>query len=373
MKTYTLFAGILLGIFILGCSSPSESPTDDSITGTTAEYDILLSGVSGLYTKTISSESDGMFIGASANLFPGFPTPTLTDIAGSKISLYHRTNDCGGNLMLYDFQDDTQKAISMFLDLSPCAVTVTAVTQQGNNVFVSYFLELEGKEKAYYIRTLDLTTESVKDVELNKKPIQLVLSNDRLFVLTIDDEDSFENWISIMDVASNTFIHDMNVGSNAGKLFKKPNGDVIISYPDLHTTINSTSLKLLYTKYEAETEPDFLYTETVNFDITGKMYYQMFYTGETGTTSIPAVYDFQENRATLYFFKNFLNESQLTVEFNIEKATTVHYDEANGIMLIGYKKNGKSGGGIMRITPAPNLTFLDNIDLEDIPSHIFIR
>ena len=40
---------------------------------------------------------------------------------------------------------------------------------------------------------------------------------------------------------------------------------------------------------------------------------------------------------------------------------------------VGYKKNGKSGGGIMRITPAPNLTFLDNIDLEDIPSHIFIR
>lgn len=69
----------------------------------------------------------------------------------------------------------------------------------------------------------------------------------------------------------------------------------------------------------------------------------------------------------LYYFENFLNEAQLKVEFNIKSATAISFDNNNKLILIGYQKNSGQGDGIIRITPALNLRFIDNFDVADIP------
>ena len=165
----------------------------------------------------------------------------------------------------------------------------------------------------------------------------------------------------------------MNLGFDAAHIFENPNGDLIISYPELHTTLNTSNLTVVYTPYGVGTEPNFVDSRNVSFDLEGKMYYQMnIDAGETET--IPAVYDFNGNNAVLYFFENFLTDAQLKVEFKVASATTVVYDEESDLILIGYKKSGTgSAGGIMRITPSPDLTFVDNIDLGGIPYTIFMN
>lgn len=77
------------------------------------------------------------------------------------------------------------------------------------------------------------------------------------------------------------------------------------------------------------------------------------------------MYDFDKNGTLLYYFETFLNEARLEVEFNIKSAIAVSFDN-NNLILIGYDKNTGTGGGIIRITPAPDLTFIDNFNLDDI-------
>ena len=225
------------------------------------------------------------------------------------------------------------------------------------------------------VRIIDLNSEefSFVDVALDKKPVDLALANNRLFILTHDIEVSDENRLSVMDIDSNNLIHEMNLGFRARRIFTDMNDDIIISYDELHTTLNSSNLSVLYTNYGEGIEPEFTANSSDHFDLDGRLYYPKISESVSVYPEIPAVYDFTQNLTILYAFENFLTEAKRDFEFEIETATAINYDKENDMILIGYKKVDKQKGGLLRIKPAPEPAFIDNIDLDGVPYEIFIN
>ena len=135
----------------------------------------------------------------------------------------------------------------------------------------------------------------------------------------------------------------------------------------MHTTYNSTTLDFNYTNYPDGKSPNFVGTTFKHFDLAGKMYYAASAGENSSYSHIPAIYDFENQLTVLYAFENFLTEAQRNVQFSIENTTAVNYDEKNNLLLVGYAKSDGSGGGILRIKPAPEPTFIGNLDLSGIP------
>lgn len=370
MKIWTLFASIFLGATIIGCSTSNTSTQEEGQELSLTNYQVLIRGGSGLYAQNIVSDSEGLFVSNSPNLFPGVTTASLEFRVDSKITFYHRTDDCGGTVLFYDFEDGSELELPIFSDLSSCTLTVTAVTQQDDMVFLSYYLDSIGKKQSFFVRSININTNSFTDFELDKKPTQLAVSNSRLFVLTWDENQTGTYALTILDFKKNTEVHEMDMGLDVGIIFTKMDGDIVISYLNEHTTLDSNSLNPTYTRYNSGSEPQFYNAKHIAFDESGRMYYVRNTASDSEADGITAMHDFDSNSTVLYYFENFLNEEQLKVEFNVQTVTTVNYDDINDLILIGYKKNTVPGGGIIRITPAPNLTFVDNLDLEDIPAHI---
>ena len=126
-----------------------------------------------------------------------------------------------------------------------------------------------------------------------------------------------------------------------------------------------------YISYEDGKEPKFHASNFNSFDNQGKLYYKM--PTDSGVHQhIPAIYDFVNNLAVLYYYENILTESQLEFEFKIGDTTMVSYDGENNILLVGYQKiDDGNKGGLLRIQLEPELKFLDNHDLEGVPYQIF--
>ena len=368
MKIWTQFAGFVLGTIMLGCSTSNEDASQADIrTISPADYHVIMSGSSGLFTKTLSSNSEGLYFNGSTSLSLGANTPSLSFSEGTKVVMYQDIGNCAGIIVSYDFNDTAEISQEVFSDVSSCDLTVTAIAGQADMVFLSYVLDTAPKEQSFFVRSINLTTGVYKDFILNEKPTDLVVSNAKLFVLTWDENRTEKNALTVLDYEENTKILEMDEGSNVGALFKKTNGDIVLSYPDSHTTLDSNSLSPTYTRYVSGTEPHFWDSENNTFDASGNMYYIRNDALNLQTETIVAMYDFDKNGTLLYYFENFLNEAQLKVEFNIKSATAVSFDNKNNLILIGYDKNTEAGGGIIRITPAPDLTFVDNFDLDDIP------
>jgi hypothetical protein len=375
MKTYASVVGMLSALLLLSCSKSQVEPVNEGENPVAADYAILLQSASSLSQVFLNEDADGLKTNPKESNFPGFANPDLSYRTDSKLSLFHKTGNCLGKVLIYDFSTDTNDEFELFNDLGSCDITVTAISHTDSRLFVSYVIEVVGKDKEYFVRTVNLASENkvFVDLEMMKRPIGLVPTSNRLFILTFDEDITDQNGISVMEIVSGTLIHEMNLGFDASRIFKNQKGDIIISYPTLHTTLNPTTLEIAYTQYGEGTEPKFIDSETVSFDLQGKMYYQLK-TLEGATETIPAVYDFDTNTAVLYYFENFLSESQLNVEFEVSSATSVQYDDKNDLILIGYEKSGtQKRGGLMRITTSPDLTFVDNIDLEGVPYAIFVE
>lgn len=371
MKTYTYAVSIMLAVFLTSCAkSTSESPNDNPNL-TNADYGILLQGNSTLSSTLINFDGNDLKLSEKPNLFPSFHIPTVSYRNDYQYSFYKETGNCSGEILVYDFKEDIETSFSVFSDLGMCDLTILAISHSNTHVFLSYMIESAGKEKKYFIRTIDIGSENMthEDLEISMNPVKMVVSNNRLFILTIDKEVTNEYFISVMDIGTNELIHEMDLGLEVGNIFPNPDGDIIIGYPSLHTTVNSSDLSVIYTQYGEGTEPQFSDSESIYFDSTNKMYYTM----KPGTSeAIPAVYDFSNNTAILYFFENFLTSAQLNVEFEISSATTIGYDKKNNFILVGYKKQGQGNrGGLIRISPSPDFSFVDNYDLNAIPVAIF--
>jgi hypothetical protein len=128
-----------------------------------------------------------------------------------------------------------------------------------------------------------------------------------------------------------------------------------------------------YIGYEEGKEPLFHGSEFNCFDDQGRLFYKR--PNEDGEQSnIPAIYDFANNLAILYFYENFLTASQLEFEYKIGDTTMVSYDDINNIMIVGYQKmDNENKGGLLRIQLEPTPKLLDNLDLDAVPRQLFYQ
>ena len=378
MKTYNIIY-VLLALWAIGCSKSEEDTggeqeqKKEEQIGVDADYAMLLFNGSQLTTQLLSANAKEITLNP-AEALADKAIPQLTSIKGTTFFQYHKKSDCGGQITTYDFASDKMEEIDLFDDMNDCMLTANAISFSDDSLFVAYELETEPKNYDYMVRVIDLNSPdfSFIDIPLNKKPVDLVSVNDRLFILSLDLEISGENFLSVLDLNSNALIHEKNLGSRARRIFQNSDDEIIISYDELHTTLNSSNLSVVYTNYGAGAEPKFTSNTTDHFDFDGRLYYPIVSESVSIYPEIPAVYDFTKNLVTLYAFENFLTEEKRDLEFEIETTTAVNYDRENNIILIGYKKLDKKKGGLLRIKPAPDPAFIDNIDLNGVPYEIFI-
>lgn len=374
MKTYNIFYA-LLALVIVSCSkSDADELNIQKPQSTDADYVMLLSGDGMLSTQLLNANAEVITLNPAASSLVDKTIPNLSSMKGSSFLQYHKSDICGGILTQHDFNTDASTEIVVFEDLMDCDLTATAITSSTNSIFISYTLKNTNPD-SYLVRIIDAksTDFSFVDVILDKKPVDLAIANNNLFILTIDEQVTDENSISVLDLSSNTLIHEMGLGYDAQRIFKDGNDDIIISYEELHTTLNSSTMAVVYTQYETDTAPNFVNSTSNQFDVSGKLYYPSISGQHSTYAEIPAVYDFTKNLIILYAFENFLTESKRNIEFEIETTTAVGYDQENNLILIGYKKSGSSKGGLLRVKPAPEPAFVDNIDLDGVPFEIIVN
>lgn len=377
MKTYNIFYA-LLALVIISCSksdSDANTPEEEKSKSIDADYVMLLNEDGMLSTQLLNANAEVITLNPETSTLIEKTIPDLSSMKGSSFLQYHKTDNCGGALVQHDFSTDASTEIVVFNDLMDCDLTATAITFSDNSIFISYKLANTNPD-SYMVRIIDAksTDFSFVDVGLDKKPVDLAIANNKLFILTIDELITDENSISVLDLNNNTLIHEIGLGYDAQRIFRDADDNIIISYEELHTTLNSSSMSVVYTQYETETAPHFVNSTSNQFDISGNLYYPSISGQHSTYAEIPAVYDFSQNLIVLYAFENFLTESKRNVEFEIGTTTAVGYDQLNNLILIGYKKAGTSKkGGLLRVKPAPEPAFIDNIDLEGIPYEIIVN
>ena len=373
MKTYTFFYMFLAYLVIIGCNKSDNGPGLDEISAN-ADYTLLLSSDGMLAAQPLNAAIDVLTVDSAESPFAEMVLPQLTFKEGSVLSLYHKLTDCSGKITKYDFGDHTSKNFEVFTDLGSCNLIAMAIAHSETMVYIAYTIEANFKDTKYFVRIFDtkISKPTFEDVALDKKPIQLVVADNKLFILTFDEGVTDENGLTVMDLDTKELIHEMNLGYNAKRIIKNIDGNLIIGYDELHTLLNSSTMDVQYVSYEAGKEPKFTDSKIDHLDGAGKLYYQRPNEGEI--PHIPAVYDFPLNMTYLYIYENFLTEVQIGSEFEIGDTTMVGYDKVNNLILIGYKKYSDANkGGLLRVKPVPKPAFIDNIDLDGVPYDVFVN
>lgn len=376
MKTYN-FIYAFMALCILGCSK-SDGISDDGVQieqSVEADYTLLVNSDGKLAGTLLNGDAETLSVNEGDSGFTTIAEPQLIYEEGKVLTMYHKTSNCSGTVTVHDFNDGTSNSFDLFADLGACNLTPKAIVKGGKTVYVAYEKEISAEITEFVVRALDTsgTNATFEDVSLDFSPVGLAFSNNRLFIMGLDEEVTGEHKLTVLSAGTNTEIFEGNLGFNAKSIFKNPEGNIIIAFDELHTTVNSKTLAYGYTNYGPGSAPNFTISGLRHFDSTGKMYYAMLAGTHSMYSQIPAVYDFNKNSAVLYAYENFLTEAQLNFEFEIENTTLVHYDEANNLLLVGYRKSGEDNkGGLLRINPAPEPKFAGNLDLDGIPYAIYI-
>lgn len=377
MKTYSIIYA-LLALVVVGCSKSSDSQLIQEIeekeTFFEADYILLQESNGVLSTQLLKSSETRIDLSPAESTFANAPFSDVSFLKGSIFANYTKLTDCGGQVTIHDFSDDTSNIVAVFDDLVACNLSVTSIIIEGNMLYVSYVLEETSKINTYFVRAIDLSApeDNIVDVALDKKPLQMVFTNDRLFVLTIDLEITDEHSLSVID-GSSTVIHEIDLGYDVEQIFADADQNMIIVYQELHTVLNSNTMSVQYTNYEDGKEPMFSDSKFNCFDGQGRLFYKRPIE-DAVYSNIPAIYDFSNNLAILYFYENFLTASQLEFEYKIGDTTMVSYDDTNNIMLVGYQKlDDESKGGLLRIQLEPAPELLDNLDLDGVPYQLFYQ
>lgn len=378
MKTYTIFCA-LCALVIFSCSKSESSPQgEEEIQNTSieADYVTLLSKDGSLKSQLFNANAEVITLNPAESSLIEKPIPDLSFVTGSDFLQYHKDGTCGGQVTKHDFKSDTTINIPVFTDLNDCNLNATAISQSENSIFISYVVT-SSDPADYFVRIIDLNTSdfSSVDISLDQKPVSLTFANNRLFVLTLDELITDENNLIVIDIASKGAIHEMGLGYSVRRIFTDAQDNVIISYDELHTTLNSGTMAFVYTQYESTTAPKFGTSVSSNFDLTGRLFYPMDPSSNSAYPLVPAIYDFSKQLVVLYAYENFLTEAKRNLEYEIETTTVVGYDEKNGLMLVGYKKMSGATklGGLLRIRLAPEPELIDNIDLDGIPTEILVN
>ncbi|MEH6760625.1 MAG: hypothetical protein V7687_05605 [Maribacter arcticus] len=374
MKTYNIVAYFIMALSFVACEKSSEESTEEIAIEAPTNYTVFLSSSNNLNAVVLGTSNDELIVKNSVASFSEIPSEYVKFRDSDEISFYY-TSNCQANIELYNAANNTANSFQVFQDLDPCAIEVTAITHTAELIFIAYERELLGKDMQNVVRIISLNNsgENYIDITLDKKPVDLITSSNRLFVLTLNEFVTDEYHLSVLDLNTNQQIVEVDLGYNALKLFKNNSEQVLISYLELHTTLDPISLDKTYTTYSENTAPDFITTKDSFLDSSGKMYFQKAMLN-TEIDMVPAIYDFQKNNTVVYLFENFLTESDINVKYRIATTTSIGYDEQNNYMLIGYQKKGEvNKGGILRITPAPDFKIIDNIDLDGVPQTIFVN
>lgn len=374
MKTYNIAAFFIMALSFVACEKSTEESSEEIAIEVPTNYTVFLSSSNKLNAVVLGTSDDELVVKNSVASFIDIPSNYLKFRNSNEISFYFK-NNCEASIQLYNAMSNTAISKEIFKDLDPCSIEVTAITHTAELVFIAYERELEGKDKQNVVRIISLSanTDNYIEITLDKKPVDLIISSNRLFVLTLNEYVTDEYHLSVFDIITNQQIIELDLGYNAMKLFKNSSEQVIISYQELHTTLDPISLEKTYTTYGDNTEPDFTTTNDVFLDSSGKMYYQKSMPN-SDINMVPAIYNFETNNTIVYLFENFITESDMSVKYKIATTTSIGYDEQNNYMLIGYQKKGEvDKGGILRITPDPDFNIIDNIDLDGIPRTIFVN
>ncbi len=383
MKTYTILSMLLVCLVIIGCSESTDGLGSDDDNGNEknaeVDYSVLVANNGILSNTLLNANAKVITLNPSASPFGSITSPEYSYREGTELSFYKGNPDCSGEISKFDFSDNASNKTTVFEDLSNCELVVKSLAHSENAFYIAYEIPGSGvKETHYFIRTVDVSSSEATflDVELEKKPIQLIFSNNRVFILSLDDDNDDKYALMVLDTITGELVHDFNLDFDAQKIFKTIDGNIMVSYPELHLVINSKTMAIISTvRYNDGKEPKFGYSDTGNFDAVGNLYYPMP-TDLSGTSypNIPGVYDFSSNTAILYFYENFLTEEEREFEFEIGDTSMVSYDTENNLILIGYQKSGNANlGGLLRIKPIPEPKFIDNIDLEGVPFEIFVK
>lgn len=375
MKTYNS-VWALMALFIIGCNTDEVSDTDEKPdVNLLSNYTVLVNTNGMLSGKRINIEAETFSTTDELSGFSNIGTPQLISEEGKILAMYHQLADCSGSVTIHDFSESTSKSIDVFTDVDKCDITAKAIVNGSNSVYVAFEKTSNVETKEYFIRSLDIakTGTAFVDVQLEFKPEGLAFANNKVFILGLDEEGQGEHKMTVLDAKTNTRIFEENLGYDAQNIFKNPKGDIIVGFNELHITYNSISLTSSNTNYPLGKEPNFVNSELKHYDSSGKMYYAALSGTHSLYSQIPAVYNFSTNLAVLYAYENFLTEAQLNFEFKIENTTVVHYDEANNLLLVGYKKLGEGDkGGLLRIKPIPDPKLIGNLDTDGIPYAIYI-
>ncbi|WP_297793445.1 hypothetical protein [uncultured Eudoraea sp.] len=378
MQTYRVYF-LLLSVILMGCSDDLNENKEsiDDLPSVDANYSLIVKNNDILSLINLNADADNITLDPGISEFENISLPVISYREGKEISIYKSQTDCSGVISLYDFKNDGVRKTVVFDDLANCELIVLALAHSTNAIYIAYEVPGQGlKETGYYIRSIDTSNSEPEfvDIELEKKPMQAVYSEDRVFILTEDPEDDNKNAVIVLDTTTNELVVETNLGFEVQRIFKASESEIIIGYADQHTVINSTSMNVLKSvRYTEGKEPRFADSECYFYYEKDNLYYAMP-TDLNGTSypNIPAVYDFESNTAILYYYENFLTEQEQSNEFEIGNTSLVSYDSKNNLILIGYQKSeDPEKGGLLRIRPIPNPKFIDNIDLNGVPYQMY--
>ena len=377
MKTYNIFF-VIITMLLFSCNKSESNDTgEENGSGVPSDYVVLLDDGSSLSAQLLNANAEVITLNPAASAFGDKPIPELKYVDGTMVLQYHKTASCESVVTQHNFTTDATTEITVFDDLSSCDVTATAILASEDAIYVSYVVA-ETSGDTYGLRIIDATTSdfSFVDVAVALRPIDLALANNRLFVLGFDEQITDENTLYIMNLSTNTFVHEMDLGYDANRIFSNHSDDVIISYNDLHTNLDSNTLAVDYTQYDDGKSPKFTSSNSRNIDANGRLYYASDPGSISDYSMVATTYDFEKNLIVRYVYEQILSVQQRDFEFEIETTTAVGFDSENNMILVGYEKiSGTKKGGLMRILldEENNIKAIDNINLDGVPSEIIVK
>ena len=365
---------MFIACLVIGCSEEGVGDKIDESPSLLADYTVLLHKDGLMRTALLNADSDGITVNPGIDEFEMVPVPQLFYRDGFKIGFYIPKEDCSASLTVHDFSDGKVEHSTVFAEDLNCDRDVKSIAFSGNKALLAYVVPRDAKEDDYFLRILDLTESpgSFTDVSLAKEPIQLLVSNNKAFVLCMDTDVTNRYALMSINVDNGALTHEVDLGADVLKISQDGMGNILVSYPNLHSLIDGNTMILgITTNYLLGKEPKFGYAKSEFFG-NQTMYYPMESGSKSSYPHIAAVYDFKENMSVLYIYENFLSLEERSLKYEIEDTTMVSYDAKNNLILIGYRKKGGNGkGGLMRIKPIPDPKFLDNVDLDGIPMELF--
>lgn len=374
MKTYLLFA--LSIVLFFGCSKNDGQISDDEEQSELTEslYTVLTTKNSVASTQLLEATVESMFLSTEKNNFGSITAPDFV-YRDKQMQTSISFSNCLGNIVQYDFLNNTKIDFTIFSENENCNITIKAIVNSGKHIFVAYEEYDDAQSKTCYkLRKIVTVDPNIfNDIELNTKIVDMIFVKNDLYVLQENDEG--KSTLLAIDQDTEETVLNMNLDFGALDILKRPDENILVVYDNMHLIIDSaTYTNISETRYGQNVSPGFSDSHIKNFDVDGKLYYAVPSESDGNISDIPSVFDFDKNLTIMYYYENFLSEEKRNQVYKIGKTTMMSYDNDNGLVLIGYSRHDDiDKGGIIRIKPVPNPEFIDQIDTDGVPNSIYIN